>query len=51
MTPFMISLQVNASVIDELKIERSRMEQREKLYMSAVLFQQYIATVLVSPID
>jgi hypothetical protein len=53
MTPFMISSQVNDLVIESPKAERFRMgvdlilEQREKPFMSAALFHQYITTALI----
>jgi hypothetical protein len=53
MTPFMVSSQVNDSVIERLKTERFRMgvdlilERRQKPDMSAALFQQYTTTVQI----
>jgi hypothetical protein len=53
MTPFMVSLQVNDSVIERLKTEGFRMrvhlilERRQKPYLTAALFQQYVTTVLI----
>jgi hypothetical protein len=53
MTPFMLSSQVNDSVIERLKPERFRMgvdlilERRQKPYMTAALFHQYVTTVLI----
>jgi hypothetical protein len=53
MTPFILSSQVNYSVIERLKTEGFRMgvdlilEDRQKPDTSAALFQQYIITVLI----
>jgi hypothetical protein len=53
MIPFMVSLQVNDSDIERLKAERFRMavdfilERRQKPYMTAALFQQYVTTVMI----
>jgi hypothetical protein len=53
MTPFMVSSQVHDSVIERLKTEGFRMgvglilERRQKPYMTAALFQQYVITVLI----
>jgi hypothetical protein len=53
MTPFMVSSQVNDSVIERLKTEGFRMridlilERRQKPYMTAALFQQYATSVLI----
>jgi hypothetical protein len=52
MTPFLVFSQVNDSAIETLKTEGFRMgvnlilARRQKPYMTAALFQQYITTVL-----
>ena len=57
MTPFMVSSQVNDSVINGLKVEGFRMgldlilEHRKKPYLTAELFHQYVTTVLLPFID
>jgi hypothetical protein len=53
MTPFMVSSQVKDSVMERVKFERFRvrveliLERRQKPYLSAALFQQYITTGLI----
>jgi hypothetical protein len=53
MTPLMVSSQVNDSVIESLKTEGFGMEvdlilePRQKPYLAAALFQQYVRTVLI----
>jgi hypothetical protein len=53
MTPFMVSSQVNDSVIERLKTEGLRMgvdmilERWQKSHRTAALFQQYATTVLI----
>jgi hypothetical protein len=57
MTPFMVSSQDNDSAIEGLKAERFRMgvdlilEHRQKPYMNAALFPQYITTLLIALIN
>jgi hypothetical protein len=57
LTPFVLSSQVNDEVIEKLKIEGFRMgvdmvpEHRQKAYVTATLFQQYVASVLVPFIE
>jgi hypothetical protein len=54
MTPFIVSSQVNDSVIERLKTEGFRMgvdlilERRQQPYLTAALFQQYVTTVLIT---
>jgi hypothetical protein len=57
LTPFMVASQVHDSVIERLKIDGFLMEvelileHRQKPYMCAAQFQQYITTVLTSFIN
>jgi hypothetical protein len=57
MAEFMNSSQINNSVMERLKLEGCRMgidfllEQRKKPYISASLFQEHLATVLIPFID
>jgi hypothetical protein len=57
MTPFVVSSQINDSVVERLKTEGFRMgvdlilERRQKPYMTAALFQQYVTTVLIQVIN
>jgi hypothetical protein len=57
LTPFVVSLQVKDKVIETLKIEGFRMgvdmvlEHRQKAYVTATLFQQYITNVLIPFIE
>jgi hypothetical protein len=53
LTPFVVSSQVNDKVIETLKIDGFRMgvdmalEHRQKAYVTATLFQQYVTSVLI----
>jgi hypothetical protein len=55
--PFTIFSQVNDKVIKQLKFERLRMgvdmipEHRQKPYVTAALFQEYVTTVLIPFIE
>jgi hypothetical protein len=55
--PFVVSSQVNDKVIETLKIEGFRMgvgmvlEHREKVYVAATFFQQYVTSVLIPFIE
>ena len=57
MTAFMVSSQVNDSVIAKPEIEGFRMgldfrlEHRQKPHLSAALFQQYVRNALIPFID
>jgi hypothetical protein len=53
LTPFIVSSQVSDKVIEPLKIKEFRMgldmvlEYRQKAYITATLFQQYVTSVLI----
>jgi hypothetical protein len=55
--PFIVSSQVNHKVTERVKIEGFRMgvdvilEHKQKPYITATLFQQYVITVLISFIE
>jgi hypothetical protein len=57
LTPFVVSLQVNDKVIETLKIDGFRigvdtvLEHRQKAYITATLFQQYVTSVLIPFIE
>jgi hypothetical protein len=57
MTPFVVSSQVNDKVIETLKIDGFRigvdmvLEHRQKAYVTATLFQQYVTSVLIPFIE
>jgi hypothetical protein len=57
LTPFVVSSQINDKVIETLKIEGFRMgvdlvlEHRQKVYATAILFQQYMTSVLITFIE
>jgi hypothetical protein len=57
LTPFVVFSQVNDKVIEMLKIEGFRMgvdmvlEHRQKAYVTATLFQQYVTSVLIPFIE
>jgi hypothetical protein len=56
-TPFIVSPQVNDKVIETLRIEGFRMgvdmvlEHRQKTYVTAALFQQYVTCVMIPFIE
>jgi predicted translin family RNA/ssDNA-binding protein len=55
--PFVVSSQVNDKVIETLKIEGFRMgvdmvlEDKQKEYVTATLFHQYVTSVLIPFIE
>jgi hypothetical protein len=57
LTPFVVSSQVHGKVIEMLKVEGFRMgvdivlEHRQKAYVTATFFQQYLASVLIPFIE
>jgi hypothetical protein len=57
LTPFVVSSHLNDDVIETLKIEGFRMgmdmvlEHRQKTYVTATLFQQYVTSVLIPFIE
>jgi hypothetical protein len=57
LTPFIVSSQVNDKMIETLKIEGLRMgvdmvlEDRQKVYATATLFQQYVTSFLIPFIE
>jgi hypothetical protein len=57
LTPFVVSSQVNGKVTETLKIEGFRMgvdmvlEHKQKAYVTATLFQQYVTSVLIPFIE
>jgi ribosomal protein L21 len=57
LTPFVVSSQVNGKIIETLKIEGFRMgvymvlEHRQKAYVTATGFQQYVTCVRIPFIE